>query len=279
MQITTRKIPALALLALIMLPVPGHALNIVPVYVDGLGNWDSIGTSSADGRIAFNAAIAVWEALIPIDMTIDVTVTFDDFTANPDLNPDAIGVWQGAISGLSCSGAECLSRIDIRPDSSFVQHTIFFDTSDLGSLFFDATPDDVSDLAFEDFDAFSIALHEIGHMLGFTPFFYQADVFEAEGSTFFPWADLIDEFGVFDPFGLAVQMFGDLAHLAPTGVPGGAVMEPSIFNGERRMVSDLELQMLLRAYDFYGAVIPVPAALPLMLSALFGLALLRRRRA
>lgn len=278
MKTATTRIRSLILAAMCVLPVSGNSLTIVPTYVDGLGNWDSIGTSAADGRIAFNAAIAVWEALIPVSMTIDVTVTFDDFTVNPELNPAAIGIWQGSVTGLTCAGMECLSRIDVRPDSEFVNHTIYFDTTDLGSLFFDTTPDDDSDLAFEDSDAFSIALHEIGHMLGFTPFFYQADVFEAEGPAFFPWADLIDEFDVFDPFGLAVQMFDDLAHLAPSGMPGGALMEPAIFNGERRMVSDIELQMLARAYDFYGVVIPIPAALPLLFSALMGLAFLRRRR-
>ncbi|MBT8131715.1 MAG: VPLPA-CTERM sorting domain-containing protein [Gammaproteobacteria bacterium] len=244
-------------------------LTINPVYVDGLGNWDSVGTSSANGRITFNAAISVWEALIAEDMIIDVTVTFDDFASNPDLNAGAIGVWQG---GVSCSGADCIN-LNVTPDSPNITHTIFFDSADLGSLFFDESTEDASDLDFFDFDAFSIALHEIGHMLGFTNTTYSEDFF---GTPFNPWDALIDRSNVFDPAGLAVQMFGDRSHLESTGVPGGALMEPSIFNGERRLPSMTEVAMLSRAYGYQ--LVPVPAAFPLFFTALAALGFLRRRK-
>lgn len=227
------------------------ALTITPTYLAAAGeSW------SSDRITTVDAAIDLWESKVTSLGTVGVTVTFESISGS------ALAEWRGAIAAPS--GA------DLLPDSSYVTHSIVFNTAKIGDMFFDTTPSGAADLPFGDYDAFSVALHEIGHMLGFTDGFYVQNF--ATSSAFDPWGSWITG-DVFDSGGLSVAMNGDHAHIASSGI-GGYLMEPAIFNGERRTVSNLELQMLAKAYDY--SVVPLPATLPLLLSGLGALGMLRR---
>ncbi len=273
---------------LVLCANPAWALSINPTYIDGAGqSWDAVGSSSANGRLAFDAAIATWESLILDAITVDVDVTFDDLGST-----GPAGIWSGDVN-VGCGGVgqpACGTQIDVEgPHSQFITHTITFNSENIGSVFFDTSPDDASNLPFVETDAFSVALHEIGHMMGFSDI-YTLDVFGDFGGPFKPWSDQIDETtNIFDPSELNVQMetnggaFFDVGHiqqLSPSPGCGSALMAPVICNGERRNVSQLELDMLALAHGYNVSVIPLPPALPSMLFAIGGLgALLRRGKA
>ena len=228
------------------------ALTITPSYINAVGQ-----TWTSDRITTVNAAIDLWESEISSLGNVGVTVTFEN------LSGSTLAVWRGDYPSAPIGA-------DLLPDSSNIRHSIVFNSAKIGDLFFDTTPGNAADLPFSSYDAFSISLHEIGHMLGFTNGFYKQNFHTS--SEFDPWGLLITG-NIFDPGGLNVAMNGDHAHLASSGF-GGYLMEPALFNGERRTVSGLELQMLATAYGY--SVVPLPAALPLMLSGLGVLGLLRR---
>ena len=235
-------LPTLVCLLALLPTARAQALNIVPTYLDGPGQWDLTGTGGPDRRIPVDAAIDAWESIITDPVTVNVDISFDDDVALGG----ALGIWSGAISAPAGT--------NLFPNTSGVTHDIFFNVDFIDELFFDQTPLDDSDLVFDDTDVFSLAAHELGHMLGFTSFFYFAD-FGDFGSD--KWDAQIDlGTGIFhldDGLGMQdIQMsgLGDLPHLADSGSPGGLLMEPFLFNGERRLISGQEARMLGQAYGY-----------------------------
>ncbi len=239
---------------------PAMALVINPTYVNAAGQ-----TWTADRIGVFDQAIADWTALLatpegagPIDVTVDFT--------NAGTGNGYLGQWSGWYSGN-----------DNRPWSDSVNHTIHFNadhmtSSSANTLWFDATPLDGSDQSFSDWDALSVARHEIGHMLGFTYGFY-ADGFGTPTQTD-PWGSLIDASGVFDPGGLNVAMAtGNLGHVANSA--SNPLMRVGLPNNRRRDVDLVDAQQLVLAYGY--TLVPEPTTVTVL--ALGGLALLRRRRA
>ncbi|MFN3191995.1 MAG: PEP-CTERM sorting domain-containing protein [Aureliella sp.] len=250
-----------------LLASPSRADVILnPTYVDSAaGSWNAT-------RIAvFDQAISDWQSIFSgvddgmggtMSVTIDFTATFSN-VANGYL-----GQWEG--SGSFSSGT------DIRPWSPGVSHTIrmnnFYDTG-ANTLWYDPTPsDDGSDKAFADWDALTVARHEIGHLLGFTGFF--VDDFNT-GSESSPWTALIDGSNVFDPGGLNVAMEpGDPAHVLDDGL----LMDVALSNAEGRIaISATESQMLALAYGYQLNAVPEPSALAVV-GCLATFAFVRRRQ-
>jgi hypothetical protein len=116
------------------------------------------------------------------------------------------------------------------------------------------------------YDMLTAMEHELGHMFGFAPGAY----FDSNVSAN-KWLSHVTDH-VFDPDGLNVPLFPDDAHV---NVPGD-LMFSTLGQGERRPISDRDLQMLSLAYGY--TILPVPECGTLGLLAAACTFLLRRRR-
>lgn len=231
-------------------------LILSPTFVDAESQtWDS----AKKGVV--NQAISDWQGVFSGvnggSRTIDFDVTFTQAGASY-LGQMALGFsGSGEILPWSSGTSAVLS---INAD--------YFDGTNgvVNQLWFDPTPTTAVDQPFSDWDALSVARHEIGHLLGFN------DFYEVDGAS--PWADLITA-NQFDPGGLDVTMnTGDAAHVAQSL---SMLMSPALSNGVRRNISGTEAQMLSLAYGYDLVSVPEPAFL-LYLSSLLPLAFLTRRR-
>lgn len=231
-------------------------LILNPTFVNAEGQtWDSVKSG------VVNQAISDWQQVFSgvngSSKTINFDVTFSQ----------AGGTYLGQM-GLGFSGGG-----DILPWSSGTTKELrfnadFFDGTNgtTNQLWFDPTPTTHGDQPFSDWDALSVARHEIGHMLGFTSFY-------KVGATS-PWEDLIVT-DIFDAAGLNVAMNpGDAAHVAQNPE---VLMSPALTNSVRQSISSTEAQMLSLAYGYDLVAVPEPASL-LFFSSLMPLALLSRRR-
>ena len=152
---------------------------------------------------------------------------------------------------------------------------ITFDTDASTTWYFDPDLSTSADVADSDF--FSIALHELGHLLGI--------------GTANSWGNLVSNADTFtgaastSVFGGDVPLSSDLGHWATgttglvNGVPQEAVMDPSILNGTRKVFTDLDLAGLTDVgWEVSATAVPVPAAVWLFGSGLMGLVITARRR-
>lgn len=248
----------LFLFAIVLSSVEGLKADLIlnPTFVDAQGQtWDS------DKLGVVNQAIADWQGVFSgvngITRTIDFDVTFTQ-AGNTYLGQMALGFSGfGNILPWSTGTSAVLSF-----------NADYFDGTNgiVNQLWFDPTPTTSVDQPFEDWDAISVARHEIGHLLGFNSFY-------TVGGTS-PWASLITA-NQFEPGGLNVVMTtGDAAHLAQSL---NMLMSPALVNGVRQNISSTEAQMLSHAYGYDLVAVPEPASL-LVFGSLQPLALLRRRR-
>lgn len=216
---------------------------------------NTAGETWTASRIAVvNQAIADWANVIAglddgFGGTTNVTINFTaDFTNLPG---SYLGRWSGSFSFFTGD--------DLLPWSNTVTHTIHFNAayfSGPSTLWWDPTPaDSGTDKAFADWDALTVARHEIGHMLGFTGS-YRTQAGTA--SEFFPWVSKISA-NVFDPGGLNVAMEpGDVAHVAADSL----LMDTTLSNIEGRIgISDTEAGMLALAYGYKLVSVPEPQSL------------------
>lgn len=217
-------------------------------FVDnGVKTWDAI------TRGVVNQAISDWRQVISgvngTTQSISFSVQFSNVGTSSYL-----GQWQGGFS--ASNGAS------VRPWSSGVNHNIFFNAAFLDAglsnkLWFDPTPTTSNDQPQTDWDALSVARHEIGHMLGFTTL-YRDNVFNPDETN--PWTSRIVN-NVFDPNGLNVAMDADNSHL---GTAIGNLMSPSLLNGTRLGISNTEASMLSLAYGYDITAVPEPSSILLL---------------
>ena len=251
------------------LTAPAFALTINPTFVNGAGEtW----TTERIGVVT--QAISDWGNSILDNYSIDVTFGFTNAGDNGYL-----AQWSGSYSYYTGD--------DIMPWSSSVSHSInfnadWFDNSTYS--WFDSTPLTDGDLTLSHYDMLSVARHELGHVLGFVDGFYVNNI--DTGAEELVWDNLIDSNNIFDSGGLNVEMhfdeYGnpDRAHTLNAGITYHDLMNAGIFNGERRDISSIDLEMLSLAYGYtIVSAVPVPAAVWLFGSGLLGLLGFSRMRA
>ncbi len=148
--------------------------------------------------------------------------------------------------------------------------SISFNTA--SSWYFDPDVSTAGDVVDNDF--YSVALHEIGHLLGFgTSDSWNNLVF---GSNFTGAA-------ANSVFGGDVSLNGDLSHRATgtmslvDGTSQEAAMDASILTGTRKVFTDLDVAALLDI-GWEVTTVPVPAAVWLFGSGLIGLIAVARKR-
>jgi hypothetical protein len=225
------------------------------------------GTVAGDGDFVaiFNTAASLWESAILDDHTVDISF------------------------GWGAHGGSTLASASV--NSSFTSATITFDNDGSSSWFLDPTPtqngewdsftESSDDLgggvvntgrvfrqatgdASGRADLLSVALHEIGHAIGFVDF--------GSNITDPILVNAIDG-GAFD--GTSIATDGSHIDIAT------AVLFPSLTIGQRRLLSDVDILGTAAGGGYTDtslAPVPVPAALWLLLSGLLGLLKLNRRQ-
>lgn len=211
------------------------ALTIVPTFMDGSGEvWD------ATKQAVVNQAISDWEARIHDNQTIDITF---DFT-RPGTN-SYLGLWEGS--------ASVPTGADMFPWTSGVTHMIHFNADLMDPTLPNYMLFTTGSIPFKNWDALSVARHELGHAMGVVNGFYYKN--DGQPNAVDKWGSHIVG-ATFDPGGLNVPMdtASDPSELATTGSTAHDLMAASLFNGERRDISSTDLQMLELAYHY--AMIP-----------------------
>ena len=147
--------------------------------------------------------------------------------------------------------------------------------SDRSNWYFDN--DVSSDEAFTGFDFYTVALHEIGHVLGsgIAPSFQRL----VSGNSFTGANSVAVNGG-------NVDLYQDNAHfeVGLTSTIAGlgsfeVAMDPNIANGQRKHFTDLDIASLQDiGWEINVSAVPVPAAVWLFGSALIGLMGMRRRK-
>lgn len=140
------------------------------------------------------------------------------------------------------------------------------------SWYFDSDASSVE--SFSGYDFFSVAVHELGHVLGAGT--SDSGARYLDGSNFVgPNATAV--------YGGAVPLHDDRAHWAEgvastvNGLPQAAAMTPSIGAGQRKYFTDLDFAGM-KDIGWQVTAVPLPAALWLLVSGLMGLVAVSRRK-
>lgn len=274
--------------------------------------YDTLGFFTTQAKNVLNSAGAFFEALLTDDLTAITSSGSNSFDADfnrPDTGAgttinsfsvvaDTLTVFAGGrslggstlgiggpggfgVSGTSAFVTNAVTRGET-PTTSGVQGTTATDFAPWGgSITFDTggtswyfDPDTSTTEPFAGNDFFSVALHELGHLLGF--------------GTADSWANLVsgsDFTGAASTgvFGGNVPLETDTVHWenGTTGLVNGvsqeAAMDPSILVGSRKEFTDLDLAAMTDV-GWEVQAIPVPAAIWLFASGMMGLVITAKRR-
>lgn len=230
----------------------------------GVNNWTAVFTDPGTLN-----SVSVDNSVIPVD-TIVV------YAGAADLGGSTLGIGgpggYGAsgtfdfLDSLSARGQDGVGTTDVAPWGGAI-------TFDTGTNWY--VDDDTStDEAFAGFDLFSVALHELAHLLGV--------------GTTSTWEAMVNA-GAFEGaasmalYGSVVPLDADTGHFAngTTSTINGegsfeSAFDPSIFNGQRKRLTDLDWAAM-SDLGWEVTPVPVPASAWLMLSALIGLRVARKR--
>ena len=280
----THRVMVCLCACVLMAGTPAWSLVLNPTYTNGGGEvWDDTRRGVVD------QAMAEWEAIFAnVAETVNVEVTFANASTGGYL-----GQWSGGTS-ISWYGqdrpapgptpvrpwdVDTINDIDGTGATITMTQTIRFnadlmDTELTNYLWFDPDPTS-GPVAFEVWDALSVARHEIGHMLGITSGMYMNDYYD---TGVYNW-DTDVTGSTFDAGGLdlPLESVTNISHFANSGVTEDDLMNAALTNGERREISDNDIAALALAYGY--DLIPEPASLTLMATGVVLLIRRRRRRA
>lgn len=226
---------------------PTWALDINPIFNDnGAATW------TATQKSVVYQAIADWEAIIGNDESFDVTF---DFTTDGTY----LGQWAGSVTYFNGD--------DILPWYTGVTHTVHFNADK--ALWWDTTPTTDDDIDGSQWDALSVARHELGHAMGYTSLYTSS---AGDDSKRYYDAHVDSDAVVFDAGGLDIDLAAsdNIYHVAQSY---DNLMSPALTNGVRRDIDAMNLDMLSLAYGY--DIIPEPATFGLLCGG--GLVLLFRR--
>ncbi len=226
------------------LSTAAHAFVITPVYADPTV-W------TADQMAVISAAADDWTSRLALDNgnNQDIHVNFTQISD---------GTAPGAILAAWFSTG---TNNAFNTYSSSLTHHIEINTSFSSVESYSLAPPTPGA---NQYDMFTVILHEMGHALGF-----YSDLYFDQGVN--RWTSLISN-GAFDPGGLNVPMDDDNNHV---DLPSD-LMYFSLPTDSRKDISDTDIAMLSRAYGFSALPVPEPASLSLL--ALGAFTLLTRRR-
>ncbi|MBD2004348.1 MULTISPECIES: matrixin family metalloprotease [Cyanophyceae] len=224
-------------------------------------SFDTNGFFTSSRRAVLEAAASIWENIIqdefanvPTGTNLHIlnpqTNALVDFSSTYEIDDLAVFVGARNIDGAGGTLAEGGSSawyyrgssLDTRYNSSdnFEPWTgaISFDYSE--SWFFDATSNTSNDIPVESSDFLSVAVHELGHVLGIS---YNRKAFQnLVSGGYFIGANAKALNG-----GNPIPLSSDLSHVQDgfsIGNMGEAAMDPSITRGTRKLPNNLDIALL-----------------------------------
>lgn len=135
------------------------------------------------------------------------------------------------------------------------------------------TGEDISGILGSEYDMYSVALHELGHVFGIGLYNY-IDAWDADVDTSL---DLFTGVIATSIYGSDIPLTADFAHIAPGTTYNGDtfIMVPAISSGIRREFTDPEFGIL---QDLGYVVVPEPRLLFLFIAGILGVFLFVRKR-
>ena len=236
---------------------PARAVNIVPNFVsDANGSWN------ATQMTVVQDAINDWNAHVTTSQTFNITFDFVHAGIGTYL-----AQWHASYTNIP-------NGTNIYPWTPGVNHTVDINADYMSGIMTNQLVFTTGQVQQDNWDGYTAVLHEMGHAMGFSKFFYDDHV--GLGNQTDKWTSHISG-TMFDPGGLNVAMNNDLQHVADDN----DLMGSSLLNGTRKFIGGSDLAMLQLAYG-YTVNSSAPSSLPepgvLGVVAVSGLALLRRRR-
>ena len=222
--------------------------------------YDSSGWFTPERKAALETAASVWEKIIldefqdvPTGTPLRVTnpETDEIYTIAADVPIDDVLVFVGAknIDGnsgtLAYAGATATydlgSSLDTRYNgASFEPWTGYITFDGTEGWFFDSTPETANDIPFDDSDFISVALHEIGHILGFSAGIPAFDRFLVNNT--FTGSNARAANG-----GNAIPLAVDASHIQDGyqfSGSGETLMDPTSFAGTRKLPTAIDAGIL-----------------------------------